>query len=193
MSSSSTAQNRLGMIAALVERAPGRSLGRTALVKLAYFLQVLRRVPLGYDFRLYTYGPFDAEVLYDLAQGQTLQVVDVQTVLNPVGYGYDIRPGTNLDAAKRRVLPWLARYDQDLTWVVSEFAARSASELELLGTIVYVDQENQKQKQQVSVDHLVQRVREIKSHFTDAFVKAKVQELGGKQLLSSLEPDQAAP
>jgi len=32
-------------------------------MKMKYFLQELKEVPLGYDFRLSTYGPFDAEVL----------------------------------------------------------------------------------------------------------------------------------
>jgi hypothetical protein len=181
------------LIAALVERAPGQTLGRTALVKLAYLLQVFRRVPLGYDFRLYTYGPFDAEVLNDLARAQALQVVEVKVVLNAVGYGYDIRPGANLDWVKRRAAPWLAQHEEALAWVMSEFGHRSASELELVGTIIYVDRVNQKQKQQVSVDNLVQRVREIKTHFTEDFVKAKVQELVGKQLLSSLEFERDTP
>ena len=193
MSSSRTTLNRLGMIAALVERAP-RAIPRPNGPGQAGLLSSGAPArPPGVRLSVVHLRPLRRRSTLHLAQGQTLQVVDVQTVLNPVGYGYDIKPGANLDAAKRRVLPWLARYDQDLTWVVSEFAARSASELELLGTIVYVDQENQKQKQQVSVEHLVQRVREIKSHFTAAFVNAKVQELHGKQLLSSLEPEQTTP
>jgi hypothetical protein len=51
--------DRIGLIARLVEKAPGQTLGRTAIVKFAFLLQALRKVPLKYDFRLYTYGPFD--------------------------------------------------------------------------------------------------------------------------------------
>ncbi|HWG47530.1 MAG TPA: hypothetical protein VN688_32505 [Gemmataceae bacterium] len=193
MSDQAYSWNRLGLIAALVERAAEQPLGRTALVKLAYLLQTFRRVPLGYDFRLYTYGPFDAEVLNDLAQAQSLQVVEVKIVSNAVGYGYDIRPGTNIEWLKRHVASWLAEHDEALNWVMSEFGHRSASELELIGTILYVDQENLKQSQRVSVENLIQRVREIKPHFAEEFVKSKVEELIEKRLLLGLEAAEDIP
>ncbi|MDI3312583.1 MAG: hypothetical protein QJR05_14315 [Thermoanaerobacterium sp.] len=44
----------------------GYRLGRTALVKLIYILQEKFNVPIGYDFSLYTYGPFAKEILDDL-------------------------------------------------------------------------------------------------------------------------------
>ncbi|HEY7311201.1 MAG TPA: hypothetical protein VH643_17705 [Gemmataceae bacterium] len=185
--------NRLGLIAALVERATEQPLGRTALVKLAYLLQVFRHVPLGYDFRLYTYGPYDAEVLNDLAQAQALQVVEVKIVPNSVGYGYDIRRGANIEWAKRRVASWLSEYDEALNWVMSEFGGRAASELELVGTIIYADQENRKQNKRVSIENLIQCVREIKPHFTEDVVKSKVEELVGKNLLHGLEMPEDIP
>lgn len=185
--------NRLGLIAALVERAAGKPFGRTALVKLTYLLQVFRHVPLGYDFRLYTYGPFDAEVLNDLAQAQSLQVVEVRIVPNSVGYGYDIRPGANIEWAKSRVAPWLTEHEEALNWVMNEFARRAASELELIGTIIYVDRENQKQKQGVLIVDLIQRIRKIKPHFAEDFVKSKVEELMEKNLLGSLEIPEDIP
>jgi len=40
-------------------------LGRTAVQKIMYFLRVLG-VPMGYNFELYHYGPFCAEILTDL-------------------------------------------------------------------------------------------------------------------------------
>lgn len=187
MSDQYTFWNRIGLIAALVERAADQPFGRTALVKLAYLLQVFRRVPLGYDFRLYTYGPFDAEVLNDLAQAQALQVVEVKIVPNAVGYGYDIRPGSNIKWAKGRVASWLSEHEEALNWAMGEFGHRTASELELIGTIIYVDRENRKQNQSVSVESLIQRVREIKPHFTEDFVKSKVEELVEKAFLIGLE------
>jgi len=38
-------------------------------MKLLYFLQEWKGVRLNYDFRLYTYGPFESEVLSDLSSG----------------------------------------------------------------------------------------------------------------------------
>jgi uncharacterized protein YwgA len=56
---------RLGILSELVARSNNK-LGRTALMKLAFLLQTVRGVPLGYHFRLYTYGPYDGDVLDDL-------------------------------------------------------------------------------------------------------------------------------
>ena len=63
---------RLAVLSDLVQRAPGR-LGRTAIMKLAYFRQTVKEVPLGYNFRLYTYGPYDGDVLTDLSQAEAMR------------------------------------------------------------------------------------------------------------------------
>src|SRR5438093_10440773 len=84
---------RVGLMAALVEKAPGQNLNRTAIMKLAYFLQVLKNVPLGYDFRLYTYGPFDSDVLDDLGYARVFGAVKERTIIQSNGYRYEIKPG----------------------------------------------------------------------------------------------------
>src|SRR5713226_8389467 len=84
---------RIGLIAALVEKAPGQTLGRTAVMKLAYFLQVLKKVPLGYDFRLHTFGPFDSDVLDDLAYAEVFGAVKDKVITQSQGYRYEIKPG----------------------------------------------------------------------------------------------------
>ena len=44
---------RNALIAYLAEHSPSKWIGRTALMKYCYFLQVLRDVPHGYNFTLY--------------------------------------------------------------------------------------------------------------------------------------------
>ena len=63
---------RLALISTLAERTTGKPLGRTALIKLCFFLQTMRSVPLGYHFTLYSYGPFDPDVLADLNSAEAL-------------------------------------------------------------------------------------------------------------------------
>src|SRR3972149_3482778 len=70
--------NRLALITALVKEMPG--LGRTAIMKLPFFLVVLRNVPLDYDLRLYTYGPFDSNVLDDLSYAESLEAVKSELI-----------------------------------------------------------------------------------------------------------------
>jgi hypothetical protein len=177
---------RLALITALAERAPNRVLGRVAIVKMAYLLQVVRGVPLGYDFRLYTYGPFDAEVLNDLGQAQTLKAVEVGTVQYKAGYGYEVRPGPAAEAVKARAPDWLAERQQDIDWVVGEFGGWTAADLELSATIIYVDRELVLAAKSATVQELAQRVHEVKPHFAEGYIVGKVQALQQKGLLSAV-------
>ncbi len=176
---------KLGTIIGLVEQSPQETLGRTAIVKLLYLLQEVRGVPLGYDFRLYTYGPFDSDVLDDLETAQSFQALHVKTVLFPSGYGYEVKAGAKAEALKECVADWLASHRSDLAWAVENFAARSASELELLATIVYIDREFAGQPGPRQLLDLAQRVRVVKPRFVETYVLEKCREAQQMELLSS--------
>src|SRR2546428_613825 len=130
MISSALASDRLALITSLAGQAPGQ-FGRTALMKFAYFLQAVRRVPLGYHFTLFSYGPFDSRVLNDLHHAEVLGGVDVETVYFPQGYGYLVSPGKAAEKLKSKASDFLAKYREDIDWVVREFGSRTAGELEL--------------------------------------------------------------
>jgi len=89
-------------MAALVEKAPGHTLGRTAIMKLSYYLQVLQLVPLGYEFRLHTFGPFDSDVLDDLAYAEVFGAVKEKVITQSQGYRYEIKPGGSLPRFSKR-------------------------------------------------------------------------------------------
>jgi hypothetical protein len=168
---------RLALITCLVERSPTRVLRRTAIVKLTYLLQVLRGVPVGYAFRLYTYGPFDADVLADLDTARSLEAVTVKTIDLPSGYAYEVRPGPVAEVVKARASEWLTQHEADIDWVVRAFANRTASELELLATCIYADRElADRGHRDVPVGELVRRVRDVKPHFSEAQVARLVEE-----------------
>src|ERR1041384_2648386 len=95
---------RTAVIAYLAEHSPAKWIGRTALMKYCYFLQVLRDVPLGYNFTLYSYGPFDSTVLSDLGNAEALGIIEETPMLT--GYGYKIK----------NVVP-----DEDLTELAGQF------------------------------------------------------------------------
>ncbi len=177
---------KLGAIICLVEQSPEGTLGRTAIVKLLYFLQELRGVPLGYDFRLYTYGPFDADILSDLKTAQSFQALQVRTVIYSSGYGYDVRIGSKAESVKERAADWLAEYQPHFDWAVEKFAARTASELELLATIAYVDRELAEHGEPRQLENLAQRVRDVKPRFTESYVLEKCREARQMGLLSAV-------
>ncbi|HXQ26483.1 MAG TPA: hypothetical protein VN822_08775 [Candidatus Acidoferrales bacterium] len=102
-------EERMALISILAERSPKGSVGRTGVMKFLYFLQTLRDVPLEYRFTLYSYGPFDAEVLSDLANAEALEVVNSTIIQFSGGYGYEIRPGRNAKWLQERSAEFLSQ------------------------------------------------------------------------------------
>lgn len=175
---------RLGLLSELIGQAPGK-LGRTALMKLAYLLQTVKGVPLGYDFRLYTYGPFDSDVLNDLGLAESLGAVKSEMVAFPSGsgYGYEFTQGPERNAVQQRIGNELSKYRSEIRWAVHEFGEQSAGDLELLTTIIYADREVARAGAAISFQDLGRSVKEIKPRFTDQYILHKIRELAGKSLL----------
>lgn len=155
----------LAVIALMAEKAPFKNLGRTAIMKCIYFLQILRGVPLKYSFSLYSYGPFDADVLGDLSYAENLGIVTTQVVAYPNAYGYEIKPGPNIESAKKAAAQFVERYGSDIDWVMQRFGRRSAADLELDSTIVFVDRELSHDDLKVTNADLATRVGKVKPQF----------------------------
>lgn len=159
-------EKRMALISVLAEQSPKGAIGRTGVMKLLYFLQILRDVPLDYRFTLYSYGPFDSDVLSDLADSEALGVVTAVIKQFSGGYGYQITPGPNADWLQERAAEFLEQYETDIKWVMGEFGELNSGELELASTIVYVDQEAAENNQSPSLDDVGEIVHEIKPHFS---------------------------
>ena len=173
----SIAESRLAILARMVTKAPEKKLGRTQVMKLFYFLQELKDVPLGYDFRLFTYGPFDSDVLSDLATACSLNMLLEKTIIYSRGYGYEITPGPHANQLTRELEasnPILASQIDD---VVREFGSYGAAELELRSTILFVEREFASSGEDVSEQELVERVRQIKPHFDSTTIHQRILEI----------------
>lgn len=181
-----TPDTRAAVLSRMVSQAPGQKLGRTQVMKLFYFLQELKGVPLGYDFRLFTYGPFDSEVLGDLSTACGLEQVAEKVVTYPRGYGYEITPMQEGEALSRV----LERTNPDLTQkvdeVVREFGHLGAGELELRSTILFADRELGESGTPVTESELASRVRRIKPHFDDTTILRRVREMREQGWLRAL-------
>src|SRR5258708_32421877 len=125
-------------------------MGLTALMKYMYFLQVVRGRALHYRFTLYSYGPFGSDVLVDLSIAESLEGVATELELYSGGYGYKIKPSSNAEWLKGRAEKFLSRYSKDIDWVIKKFGSFTSAELELVGTIVYVDRESGGTKKQLA-------------------------------------------
>lgn len=172
--------NRLAVLTRLVKQSPSRNLGRTAMMKLAYFLTTLRGVQLGYRFSLYSYGPFDATVLQDVDLASNLGALRSRLVRYQSGTGYAIQPDAASDEIEQCAGDFLNAHADDIQWVIDEFGTSTAGELELSSTIVYIDRE-------ASVDigrtELAKRVRDVKPHFSTERILANIHDLQEKNLL----------
>ena len=179
---------RIGLIAYLAEHSPSAWIGRTALMKYCYFLQALRGVPLGYDFSLYSYGPFDAAVLSDLGDAETLGLVKEDVVRYPVGYGYRIKSAVSGEELRQFGGRLLQKHKQDADWVIAEFGHLNAAELELESTIVYTDREAYRSDEKnLSISQLAGRVRDVKPHFSVEQIVHHAESLKSKGLLKATQ------
>lgn len=177
---------RVGVLTSLVARSPTK-LGRTALMKLAYLLQTVKEVPLGYNFRLYTYGPFDEEVLNDVGQAEGMQAVVSTMILFSGGYGYEFAPGPAADQVQAWVDDKIKSYQDHMDWAIRNFGSRNAADLELLSTIVYADRDFLGRTPPVSLDELVRMVREIKPRFSVEYIKENIRLLDEMGLLLAFQ------
>ncbi len=159
----STDVNRHAAIIWLAEHADG--LGRTALMKYCYFLQVIGRVPLGYHFSLYSYGPFDSEVLSDLDSAEAIGGVETSVEYYPRGYAYRIQPGPRADRVKSLGGPFLEQYRAEFERVAAEFRGLNASELEIASTLVHSDREAARKRENVTLYEISRRVRDLKPRY----------------------------
>jgi hypothetical protein len=178
---------RLSLIPALAEQHPAGHIGRTALMKYMYFLQTLRDVPLGYRFSMYSYGPFDSDVLADLSSAEALSAVKASPIQFPGGYGYQIRPAAEAKSLKDLSSSFLAKYQPDIDWVLTEFGGLNSADLELASTIIYVDREFGDAENHVLVNDIERRVSDIKPHFSKSQISGMVNRLLQTGLLTSVQ------
>jgi len=178
-------ESRLAIFPVLADRSKGGHMGRTALMKYMYLLQTVRGVPLGYHFTLYSYGPFDSDVLSDLSIAEALEAVKTELELYSGGYGYKIRAGRNAKWLERRASKFLNKYSGDIDWVIKKFGAFTSAELELIGTIVYVDQESAGGKKRIGLNQIAKLVHEIKPHFAESKVLQFAQKLEKEKILGA--------
>jgi uncharacterized protein YwgA len=175
-------QLRWSLLSELVAQAPNK-LGRTAIMKLAYFLQTLKGVPLEYDFKLYTYGPFQSDVLNDVSQLESLGALKSEMISFASGYGYEFTVGTKRENLLKLTGNPQDTYQEEIKWVLEEFGGKKAGDLELLSTIVFADQEAAQKKKPISHQDLARQVKEIKQRFTEDYILQKIKDLDAKGIL----------
>ncbi len=175
---------RLAFIAETVRRSP-IPLGRTGVMKLAFFLQTIRNVPLGYVFRIYTYGPYDGQVLEDLRIAESVGAVETKAFRFSDGTGVHITKGQKSERIASAAGTAVVDYSADIDWVISNFANKSASDLEVESTIVFVDR-SKGCRECVDIKDIISTVHSIKPHHSAEKISKEASALSAMGLLSSV-------
>jgi uncharacterized protein YwgA len=163
--------SRFGTIMTLVELL--RHTGKIRLQKLLYFLQEGWGVQLGYDFVMYHYGPYCAQVDADLSVLVAAGVVKISVDLG--GYGYHVVPGELRPAS----LVEAAQGLEEIRSVLEAFPQSDAASLELAATVHFVHS-LMPGAQRHSV---VEQVRALKPKFSVAAVEAQYDRLASLRLI----------
>ncbi len=169
--------NRYALMAEVAARygQSGRQLRKTSLMKMIYLLEELHDVDVGYRFGIYTYGPFDAQVLEDLDVLGSMDVLEVKR--DPDGWGYQIQASGEADGVKANAADFLAEHSERVDALFEEFGDKSAVDLELESTIVFVHKRAVEKDQDPTPDSVAKIVNGLKPKFTRSHIKKTYERL----------------
>jgi hypothetical protein len=171
---------RYALIAELAKRLDGVSpqFGKTALEKLVYLFQEVYGIDCGYEFELYSYGPFTSLLLGDLDQVAHFGCVSVEPV-HSISGGYEIRPTKKENFLEEKAADFLGddKTKSALDSLVSDFGRLTAKELELRATIVYVERDMHIKDEKATKDEVCRIVGEIKPKFSKDEIEQTIEEL----------------
>ena len=175
---------RYALIAELAKRldAINPQFGKTALQKLVYLLQEVYRIDCGYDFELYSYGPFDSHLLGDLDVVEHWGCVSVNRIKNTIG-GYRIRPTDTVDSIRDKATEFLddEKTRDALADLIATYGAMTARDLELRATSVYVARNLQAKDESTTMKNVCLLVGEIKPKFSEQEIAQAVAELSERK------------
>lgn len=143
--------------------------GKTVLQKLVYILQEIYRVPCGYDYILYNYGPYSEVLADDLSFFASMDGVKIDWSRR---WGYEIKEADKTAHFRKKGEEFLSKYASQINEVIEKFGGMNAKELELRSTIIYVSKEEPLEEKD-----LLNRVKEIKPHFSVAEIDSAYKEL----------------
>lgn len=157
-------QERLAFITEIAKR--DSNIGKTGMMKFLYLLQAVYQVPLAYDFEIYTYGPYCQTVMSDIEYAEFSDYIKIAPVSYPNGMsGYQISAGDNSGQISGAEV--LSQYSDEIDHVVDFFKDKTARELELYSTTVFVAVSFKNNHWSGSKSEICQAVQKIKPHFSE--------------------------
>lgn len=173
---------RMSLISKIVKEKP--SLGKTAMMKFIFILQQVYKVPLGYDYEIYTYGPYSSEVMEDIQLAVDYNAISIDTVNFPSGYlGYELKRADKTETMIEEEQDFVHLYNDSISEVVHLFGNKTAKELELSSTIIYMYSNYYHNGWDNSIDEIAQSVKKIKPHFDISLIREEYRKLDNMGIL----------
>ena len=156
---------RTGQIVALLRLTPEKSIeGRKKFHKLIYLLQE-KGIDFGQDFIFSHYGVFSPSLANDLSVANSHNIISEDMGSDGNGYELKLNDGSAFGGN--------IAFNESETKIVSNFISKKPGFLEVLSTIVYLDDLGYEK------EGLKNKLTEIKGHlsnyFTDAYKEASTQ------------------
>jgi uncharacterized protein len=166
-------KNKHALITYVADKLGKGKLGKKALQKIMHLIQDLEKVPVGYSFPFYTYGPFSDDLSFDADIVKMFGGITMD--YDSVNNAYSISSGENAKIIIKEGEAFLNQYKAGISNVLDRFGNKTAKELELLSTIVYLKREDSK----ISDASLVSKVRALKPKYSENEINAAFSGLKG--------------
>ena len=166
----------------MISKKPG--IGKTAAMKYTFILQCVLGMELGYDFDIYTYGPYSSDAAADLDTLIFYGYIDAQIREYGKFSGYELSLTKKGEDVMEPLVPGDAD-EQNLSRVLDLFGDKTARSLELSSTILYLASLYERNKWETTKDdNLISSAKEIKPHFTNDEIEEACKELKNNRLLN---------
>ena len=178
---------RLGLISAITKQKQQPSLGKTAMMKYIFILQQVYKVPIGYDYEIYNYGPYSADVMGDIQLASDFDVIKVVAVDFPNGYsGYELKPTDKTKDSIEKEKDFINLHRNSISEVINNFGDKTVKELELSSTIIYVYSTHSFNNWSTAIDDVSESVKKIKPHFDISVINSEYSNLEKLKVLKKI-------
>jgi len=149
-------------------------LGKKALQKVVHLASEISGADFGYEFRLYTYGPFSRELASDVDVMDSIGLVAVN--FNPTRNGYEISAKPEASTLIEVFIEEYPEEKENIDKIISIFGNRLAKDLELSSMLTFIL--TRKLVTDTSDDDsVVSKFLEIKPHYRELDVKNGLKEI----------------
>lgn len=167
---------RLAVITEIAQKHP--NIGKTGMMKFLYLLQAVYKLPLGYDFEIYTYGPYCQSVMSDIEYAEFINYIRVSPITYSSGMsGYQINAKDEGNSVLENLSDTLAQYSTEIDDVIAKFGNKTAKELELYSTVVFTALSFRENDWEKSKNEICATVKKIKPHFSMDIISKAYDEL----------------